>query len=68
MPVVTISSALGVNCWSTHRFTGHCHRCARYDTCKYPERVASEAYDQVRATAVSLRQQSDALYAALKEM
>jgi hypothetical protein len=59
---------LGANCWSAHRFTGNCFKCGRYDACKYPERVANENYDDLRATAADLRLQSDRLYSICKEM
>ena len=35
--VVKVSD-LGVNCWLPLRFVGECHKCQRYDHCKYPER------------------------------
>ena len=60
--------ALGSKCWSSLRFCGQCHRCSRYDTCAYPERTATVAYDETRAKAKALRDQSDALYASLKEI
>lgn len=69
MKVAVVSSfAMGVNCWLPVRMTGTCATCNRYDTCSYPERVADEVYDDLRAMAKSLRDQSDAIYAQLKRM
>lgn len=63
MRAVTVSSSqLGINCWSAKRFTNTCHRCDRYDRCRYPERVANAEYDAKRAEAKRLKDESDRLY------
>lgn len=63
---IVTSSELGANCWSAMRFTRTCHKCDRYDRCRYPERVANEQYDSMRAEAKRLKDESDRLYRELK--
>ena len=65
---IVTSAQLGVNCWSAKRFTNTCHQCDRYDRCRYPERVANEAYDAMRSEARRLREESDRMYQDLKRL
>lgn len=69
MSVAVVSfKDLGSNCWSAVRLTTGCHACQRYDTCTYPERVPTPAYDQLRSDAAALKAQSDAIYARARNM
>lgn len=68
MFAIVAPSSTVTNCWSSNRFTKRCHRCERYDVCRFPERVANVEYDTMRAEAKRLRDESDALYRKLSEM
>ncbi|MBO9428312.1 hypothetical protein [Sulfitobacter sp. R18_1] len=65
---VVSSSSLGVNCWSAARFNNGCHTCSRYESCKYPERVANQEYDQVLEDAREAKKKADALYEKARDM
>lgn len=63
MPARIVSSAqMGLNCWSAARLAGSCASCARYDSCRYPERVADQTYDTLRDEARRLKERSEELY------
>lgn len=65
---VVSSSSLGVNCWSAARFNNGCHTCSRYETCKYPERVANAEYDDLLEDAREAKQKADILYEKARAM
>lgn len=69
MKAITVNfNLIGFNCWSAERFLDRCHSCDRYDRCNYPERVANDEYDTVRAAAAAAKNESDRLYTLAREM
>jgi hypothetical protein len=62
------SKEVGAQCWSALRFTGRCYKCDRYDVCNYRCRVPDQTYDEKRALARKLKEESDKLYRELKDL
>jgi hypothetical protein len=65
---VVSSSALGLNCWKPTRLVGSCESCHKYETCKFPERVANPEYDAIIEEARDLKAMSDAKYQQARDM
>ncbi len=68
MFAIVAPSSTMTNCWSPNRFNNRCHRCERYDVCRFPDRITNAEYDALRAKAKKLLEESQAAYTQLKDM